>query len=738
MKIKNLSNHSFLYRYLVSFLLVLFLPIIALSFLMKTRIFNLLQKEISQNNLELLKNTAHLFENDLASMEQIVTQIMLTSCFYTEKTTSDVTRLSECQNILSIYTTSGSSFRTIAISWENIPYLYSSYGSCSIHLLDTDDPMYPDFSEDFSFQIASARKNPLNPREEDMLLFAYPVHFSRSKQNARILFLTEADRYYAESDPSRAESDTAYYIFYKDQLICSNTKGMPFPAVDTDTLPDFSEAFAQKINIEDAEMLLCMIPSTHHDFTFFSLTPLKTAMAASNQLQRSFLLYVIISSLIALGVIAVNLHLNYKPLRNLFYSVRHLLNSNQKHLNEVTSIQSAFDNISSENRKLLSDTKENRAEKILTDLLKGFYSPAKPIPASDLAAISFQPQHSLFMACIFRFHESAHESLFDTQKKHPVTLRTLSVTMENFFDLFLIKDNHDKTFSVLVNLENGQVQKLEILRQMLVDSCHLAVTVSAGSLYPDLYDSPLSYMEALYTMDYRFIRGNDCTLLASDVAIQEDWSEFYPRQDLAKFRRMLSTRNLSTPAQIDEQLNYILNYIRTCDVPMFAARSICFEIINSILSSMSDEELKSNKSYLTHLSHFDTVEEMLASLGMICHNLFAFSEKNTACTSDLITQMKIYVDSNYADCNFSLQEMADYFNMGMTNLSQFFKRQTGSTLIDYYTRLRMEKAGILLEDQSRKIDDIAASVGYLNTSSFIRRFKQYYGISPRQYVPPAE
>ena len=118
-------------------------------------------------------------------------------------------------------------------------------------------------------------------------------------------------------------------------------------------------------------------------------------------------------------------------------------------------------------------------------------------------------------------------------------------------------------------------------------------------------------MEALYTMDYRFIRGNDCVILATDVAFQEDWSEFYPKQDLLKFRRMLSTRNLSTSTQIDEQLNYILNYIRTCDVPMFAARSICFEIINIILSSMSDEELKNNKSYLTHLSHFDTIEEML-------------------------------------------------------------------------------------------------------------------------------
>ena len=96
--------------------------------------------------------------------------------------------------------------------------------------------------------------------------------------------------------------------------------------------------------------------------------------------------------------------------------------------------------------------------------------------------------------------------------------------------------------------------------------------------------------------------------------------------------------------------------------------------------------------------------------------------------------MKIYVDRNYTDSNFSLQEMADYFNIGMSNLSQFFKRQTGKTLIEYYTTLRMEQAKILLADPQNKIDDIALQVGYLNTSSFIRRFKQCYGISPRQYT----
>ncbi|MBR3811223.1 MAG: helix-turn-helix domain-containing protein [Agathobacter sp.] len=724
MKSKIFSKHSFLYQYLISFLLVLLIPIIVFSFLLKTQISNLLQQEITQNNLNHLQNTAVLLENDLNTMEQIISQIMLTPDFYNKKTSSKVIELSECQSRLSTYISSGNIFQAIAISWENVPYIYSNKGSCSFDLLKKDDPMYPDYSEEDAFRVELAQINPLIPSDKDCLLFTYPLDFFSSKQKARVMFVTEADRYYSGSKFYSMSNDTYYYIFYGTQLVSSNTDYIPFDNTELKTFQESSEPFTKKLNFDETEMLICAIPSTHNDFYFISLVPLETVMAASNNLQQSFIFYVVISLIIALLVILFNLQLNYRPIHNMFYSIRHLLDNNQKHLNEIDSIRSAIDNMSSKNEQLLLDKRENMAKNILTDLLKGTYSHSKPISAEDLTAISFKPIYSSYMVCIINFHK----------KKHLLTAGVLSSILKQFYKIFLIKDNHDGTISVLINLESQQPEMLEAFRQALSDYCKLPVTISAGNVYTDIYESTYSFMEALYTMDYRFIRGNDCLILATDIAFQEDWSEFYPKQDLLKFRRMLSTRNLSTPGQIDEQLNCILNYIRTCDVPMFAAKSICFEIINIILSSMNDEELKNNKSYLSHLSQFDTVEEMLNALSMICHNLFTLSGNTENCEADLITQMKIYVDSNYTDPNFSLQEMADYFKMGTSYLSQIFKRQTGKTLIEYYTTLRMEHAKRLLADPQNKLDDIALQVGYLNTSSFIRRFKQCYGISPRQYT----
>ena len=71
--------------------------------------------------------------------------------------------------------------------------------------------------------------------------------------------------------------------------------------------------------------------------------------------------------------------------------------------------------------------------------------------------------------------------------------------------------------------------------------------------------------------------------------------------------------------------------------------------------------------------------------------------------------------------------------MSMANLSQYFKRKTGQTLISYYTNLRMEKARQLLSEGTMKLDEVAEKVGYLNTSSFVRRFKQFAGMSPTRW-----
>jgi AraC-like DNA-binding protein len=45
----------------------------------------------------------------------------------------------------------------------------------------------------------------------------------------------------------------------------------------------------------------------------------------------------------------------------------------------------------------------------------------------------------------------------------------------------------------------------------------------------------------------------------------------------------------------------------------------------------------------------------------------------------------------------------------------------------------MTKAAHLLRESPRHVGELAGELGYENLSSFIKSFKQFYGVTPKQY-----
>ena len=62
-----------------------------------------------------------------------------------------------------------------------------------------------------------------------------------------------------------------------------------------------------------------------------------------------------------------------------------------------------------------------------------------------------------------------------------------------------------------------------------------------------------------------------------------------------------------------------------------------------------------------------------------------------------------------------------------------FKKYTGETILEYHTKIRMEKAAELIGDRSQKIYDVSKLVGYENTSYFCSLFSKYFGMTPNEY-----
>ena len=108
-------------------------------------------------------------------------------------------------------------------------------------------------------------------------------------------------------------------------------------------------------------------------------------------------------------------------------------------------------------------------------------------------------------------------------------------------------------------------------------------------------------------------------------------------------------------------------------------------------------------------------------------------EKHEDLDVPLITKMLRYLANKYNDPTFSVQEMADEFNMSMPGLSKYFHEKQGKLLNEYVTELKMNRAMFLLENTDMSVAAISQDVGYFNPGSFGRRFRQVMGMSPLEY-----
>lgn len=82
---------------------------------------------------------------------------------------------------------------------------------------------------------------------------------------------------------------------------------------------------------------------------------------------------------------------------------------------------------------------------------------------------------------------------------------------------------------------------------------------------------------------------------------------------------------------------------------------------------------------------------------------------------------------------YSAKELAARFSISESSLKNYFRGVFGQNISEYMTKLRMEKAALLLTSTNLSVLEIGSQVGYSNQSKFAAVFKKFYHMSPLQY-----
>jgi len=122
--------------------------------------------------------------------------------------------------------------------------------------------------------------------------------------------------------------------------------------------------------------------------------------------------------------------------------------------------------------------------------------------------------------------------------------------------------------------------------------------------------------------------------------------------------------------------------------------------------------------------------EIFAEHLSIVANKIALQQSNE--DSLIVRRAKDYIAGHQFE-PIKLEEIARALNVSTFHFCRKFKQATGLTFVAYLSRLRIEKAKLLLYNKDLRISEIGYEVGFQSLTHFNRMFHKLVGHSPTEY-----
>ncbi|QIL86206.1 AraC family transcriptional regulator [Vibrio sp. HDW18] len=119
---------------------------------------------------------------------------------------------------------------------------------------------------------------------------------------------------------------------------------------------------------------------------------------------------------------------------------------------------------------------------------------------------------------------------------------------------------------------------------------------------------------------------------------------------------------------------------------------------------------------------------------LLCRNeshLLSEGEKGSG-NERRVQNVMQFIQSHYAE-SISVADISAAANISESECYRMFKQTLNCTPNGYLMSYRLRSAAGMLSDSSSKVTEIAHSVGFSCPAYFAKKFRQSYGVSPKQY-----
>ena len=742
---KKLWNHTFM-QFLISYALVLFLPLLVLGGVVNFYFANYYIDESLSKNLNIPKQIQTAVDMQVTQMDSFSNQIGIDSRFRTRNLNRDFGAYREVMNTLASFQSSNEFVSNVYYYSGGTDGIYYSMGGTndasflfeSINIyenLDGDDFM--EIAQSGPTWIGNSTVKLLFNKSTSYVTYIRPVYGDFSQSEAPFLiFQISQSSFEKILGPVNSESESYQVIANAEgDIIYSSFPDTPSDELtkllkNYNSLTQESKSARWRIGTLNEQEIYINEIESGSGLIYYTMIPTEIMLRDVHDFQTTFsFIYTVVVTLGFLLVLLAS-RSSYKPIKKLAECI-------QQNGADTSATSNIMEMAEMTIHKLSQSSLEYHQEHLLLNLLRESDTAASQ---EELQAARLQLKGPFYRAAIVLVRPLPEEEL-TRNRKPPEVSEYVTILQKSFKDrTCYIVEYMERNCFILVFSDTSNDS----------DACSAFLQKSASILKENGLDCFIYVGNAYSTLDLlrqsfheaktAFINRNgqkESSIYFYGVHPSNDtmYQQAYPTADLDALCNAIDQDN---PILIEFLSTELQRYIEHITGDSFTVRCICFEAINRIFQAMDKKSpgwMKRACGDIVNNLPFSSLDDLKLVLKTLCSQVILDIKAHPEKPQKLgMKDAVAYIDAHFCDPDFSVKGLAADYKISVSNFSHQFKTFTGKTVSDYINHKKIQYAKELLRESGGSVAEVAAKVGYFHTSSFIRKYKQEEGITPGEYL----
>lgn len=749
------------WTYFISYLVVILLPIMILSYASYSFTISTLEDELSQATIQSAKQKNASIEKMIEEMQSIAIRIGLDGRIASYvNDPANTFLLNETRDILKTAATANEAIQSIDFYATGANLIIASDGYTRTYAQSIRDIWIQEglSATESGFWLSSREGNELDQivtyvlkvpvqRKETRGLLAVHMHESSLKGSLRKM----------EGNPHT----TTYILDRIGNVITASSQG----PLDSEHVRSIVQAIGGDQNAigytivkQDGDRnLITYVKTLHNKWSIVSETPLQYLLSKLAYVRS--VAWMTCALLVVLGFI-----LSYFMSRKMYSPIKSLMDKTLPYnrngegapasflqKNELEMISSILDHVFSKNEAWERQFHMNLPalrERFLLALINNKFSNMQEINGKlEFLHITFSENGLVvFLIEIDEYNLLADSYSVTDQNLYKYAMLNIVEELAAAKYECLSAEADENRIVLLINLDTANstphqvkeelAQLGENIKQMIAQLLKISVTIGIGSPISQILETHYAYKEASEVIRVKMVAGTNNVLFYEDH-IQEADYEFYLPPHFSNH-----IINFLKAGQAEEALDRFMELHSQIKARTKLNEEVIFRTYSLIVEDMlrNLNELNVNTEHIFGTNH-NLFRELASkeTLHAIHEWICGIVKKIGDALQQLQPKKNMYIETvvAYMDRHYhldlSVEMIADQVKLNHAYLSRMFKQEVGKTMLEYLTLRRLEVSKALLQDTEHTINEIAASVGYNNVNSFIRFFKRYEGLTPGDF-----